>query len=92
VARFTAVTDDDLARARRDPAFRQQLLAKNLNVLIDELNRRKQATRRTTAATARELREGAELAVRLADIIAELDRCAQTAAETRAPATKDPAP
>ena len=33
------VTEDDLARARGDPAFRQQLMADNLDRLLEALNR-----------------------------------------------------
>jgi hypothetical protein len=71
VARFVAVTEEDLARARRDPAFRQDLLAENLGALIEELNRRQRAAR---DASPDQLREGAELAVKLADLINALDQ------------------
>ena len=37
------VTEADLARARRDPAFRQQLVAANLELLIEELNKLRSA-------------------------------------------------
>jgi hypothetical protein len=33
------VTNNDLAQARLDPAFRQQLLAENLELLLRELNK-----------------------------------------------------
>jgi len=33
------VTDDDLARARQDPAFRHQLVADSLDMLLRELKR-----------------------------------------------------
>jgi hypothetical protein len=59
-------SDDDLARARRDPAFRQQLLATGLDRLLDALNK----MRRSSAPnpdTARQMREGVDLAVKLAD-------------------------
>ena len=35
---MSLVSEDDLARARQDPAFRQQLLADNLERLLDALN------------------------------------------------------
>jgi len=60
------VTEDELARARSDPAFRQQFLAQNLDRLLEGLKK----TRRTgeqNADTDRQLREGADLAVKLAD-------------------------
>ena len=64
------VTDADLARARRDPAFRQQLVAANLELLIDELNKLRSA--RTNAKRARQIREGGDLAVQLAELLQRL--------------------
>jgi hypothetical protein len=58
------VTDDDLARARTDPEFRQQLLAHNLERLLEALNRMREAE---DAGTAGQIREGVDLAVKLAD-------------------------
>jgi len=69
---FIPVTDEDLARARRDPAFRQQLLAKNLDRLIAELNRLKSASAKIDATRARQIREGVQLAVKLAEILNKL--------------------
>src|SRR5262249_15386218 len=60
---FVPVTDDDLSRARRDPAFRQLLLAKSLKRLIAELNRLKSASTKIDTARARQIREGVQLAV-----------------------------
>lgn len=60
------VTEDDLARARSDPEFRQQLLAQNLDRLLEALNRmRRQGL--PTPEGAQQIREGAALAVQLAD-------------------------
>ena len=59
-------TEDDIARARSDPEFRQQLMAENLDRLLEALNR----MRRTTdpkPEVARQIREGVDLAVKLAD-------------------------
>jgi len=70
---FTAVTEEDLARARADSAFRQRLLASSLGRLIDELQRRNRATGRNDMVDPAQLREGAELAVKLADIISRLE-------------------
>ena len=72
------VSDDDLARARSDPAFRQQLLAENLERLLEALN----TMRRTDDASpeaARQMREGVDLAVKLAD------RLQQTRRQIRGP-------
>jgi hypothetical protein len=60
------VTDGDLARARSDPAFRQEMLAANLERLLKALNvmRRSQSP---SPEVARQIREGVDLAVKLAD-------------------------
>ena len=64
---YSPVTDDDLERARHDPAFRQKLLAQNLDVLLVGI---KKLRRNPSAASGvKQLREGVELAVRLAEII-----------------------
>ena len=60
------VTDDDIARARTDLVFRQQLLAENLERLLAMLNTmRKNDT--NGPESARQIREGVALAVKLAD-------------------------
>jgi hypothetical protein len=56
------VTDDDLARARRDPDFRQRFYADHLDRLLEKLNQM-----RKTGGDARLIKEGVELAVNLAD-------------------------
>jgi hypothetical protein len=60
------VSEDDLARARQDPAFRQQLLADNLERLLDALNKMRRSNSDSPQA-ARQIREGVDLAVKLAD-------------------------
>jgi len=62
----TLVSEDDLARARQDPAFRQQMLADNLERLLDALNRMRRQSGDSPQA-ARQIREGVDLAVKLAD-------------------------
>lgn len=62
----TLLTDDDLERARRDPAFRREFLARNLDRLLKALNKMRRASEQS-ADTARQIREGADLAVKLAD-------------------------
>ncbi|HEX5509905.1 MAG TPA: hypothetical protein VFX37_15500 [Pseudolabrys sp.] len=60
------VTEDELVRARRDPAFRHQFLVENLDRLLNALNRiRKRGE--ANPAQARQIREGVDLAVKLAD-------------------------
>lgn len=60
------VTEDELLRARHDQAFRQQLLAQNLDRLLEALNMMRRASDQN-ANTARQIREGVDLAVKLAD-------------------------
>jgi len=60
------VTDEDIARARSDPDFRQQLLAQNLDRLLEALNRMRRAND-TKPESLRQIREGVDLAVKLAD-------------------------
>ena len=67
------VTEDDIARARSDPAFRQQLLAENLERLLHALNTMRRNTD-PNPASARQIREGVDLAVKLADRLQQNDR------------------
>jgi hypothetical protein len=60
------VSEDDLALARQDPAFRQKLLADKLERLLDALNKMRRAGADNPKA-ARQIREGVDLAVKLAD-------------------------
>lgn len=66
------VTDDDLARARVDPAFRHQLVADNLEILLGELNKVRTRTG-NDKRIARQIREGVDLAVKLADLLQRLE-------------------
>jgi hypothetical protein len=61
------VTDADLARARQDPTFRHQLVADSLELLLGELNKLRSSS--NNATRARQIREGVDLAVRLADLL-----------------------
>jgi hypothetical protein len=68
MSRFAPVTDEELVRARSDSAFRQKLLSQNMEVLLAGLTK----LRKTPAANgpgARQIREGVELAVRLAELL-----------------------
>ena len=67
------VTEDDLARARRDPGFRQQMLAENLDRLLEALNKMRKSSNLKPDA-ARQIREGVDLAVKLADRLQSDDR------------------
>ena len=74
----TLVTEDDLARARSDPAFRQKFLAQNLDRLLEALETMRRASNQD-ADTARQIREGADLAVKLADRLQNVDPGPQAA-------------
>ena len=67
------VTENDIARARSDPAFRQQLLAENLERLLHALNTMRR-NNDTDPASVRQIREGVDLAVKLADRLQQNDR------------------
>jgi hypothetical protein len=59
-------TEQDLARARSDAAFRRQLLQDNLEWLLDALKKMRRADD-PSPESARQMREGVDLAVQLAD-------------------------
>ena len=70
MAAFSPVSDMDLARARTDPAFRQKLLEQSLEALLGGMKRlRGKPSSVGTESGAKQLREGVELAVRLAELI-----------------------
>jgi hypothetical protein len=66
---FASVTDADLARGREDPKFRQKLVAESLELLLRALNKLNAATSSVDADGERQLREGADLAVQLAEML-----------------------
>ena len=68
-----AISDADIVRARADPRFRQVLLAKSLKQLLASLYRMQRSPDNLGPAGARHLREGAVMAVQLADRIRALD-------------------
>ena len=63
------VTDEELAMARRDPAFRKQLIAANLDQLLIALARLRAGRDANAPVPARQIREGVQLAVKLADLL-----------------------
>ena len=69
MSEFQPVSDEDLRRAREDAHFRHKLLARNLERLLSEMNRLRSAETAVDAARAVQIREGAQLAVKLADLI-----------------------
>jgi hypothetical protein len=70
--KVTLATEDDLAHARQDPSFRQQLVADNLEMLLSELNRLRTSASKTPNAD-RQMREAANLAVKLAELLQRTD-------------------
>jgi hypothetical protein len=60
------VTDEDLDRARRDPVFRQRFYADHLDRLLERLNEMRKAGA-DQPERARMIKEGVDLAVKLAD-------------------------
>lgn len=66
------VTDDDLARSREDPEFRHRLVADNLELLLNQLNRLRNG--KTDARRAKQIREGVDLAVQLAEILQRIEQ------------------
>jgi hypothetical protein len=65
---YSPVTDADLARARGDRAFRQELLEQSLEALLGGVKKLRRSDP-LAGANAKQLREGVELAVRLAEIL-----------------------
>jgi hypothetical protein len=70
---FPAVSDSDLARARTDPAFRQKLLTQSLEILLATIKRQRKTSQSAPSPDNPQLREGVELAVRLAEMIQSAD-------------------
>jgi hypothetical protein len=71
---FTAVTDEDLERARRDLAFRRKLLSTHLEILLLTLNKMRSASNAWDKTSARQIRDGVDLAVKLADMLQAVKR------------------
>jgi hypothetical protein len=70
---YSPVTDADLTQARTDPVFRQKLLEQNLEALLAGIKKLRRAAPSAAGGGAKQLREGVELAVRLAEIIQNAD-------------------
>ena len=66
---FTAVTEEDLERARQDPAFRRKMLSDNLEVLLLTLNKMRASSNTLDTTEARQVRDGVDLAGKLADLL-----------------------
>lgn len=71
------ITEADLARARNDKEFRQQLLTKTLELLLGELTKLRRSP--PSEARADQVREGVDLAVKLADILRRMSAAPKAA-------------
>lgn len=60
------ISEEDIERARTDPGFRQELLAKNLERLLAALNLARKNNGEKDPKCAKQIREGVDLAVKLA--------------------------
>lgn len=69
----SAITEIDIERSRADPRFKQILLAKVLEQLLGTLYRLQHGPVTIEPVSARDLREGAIMAVKLADLIRSID-------------------
>jgi len=69
------VSEDDLERARSNPEFRQQLLAHNLERLLEALNDMRKVRKNDSPDAARQIREGVDLAVKLAERLQRDNYC-----------------
>lgn len=67
------ISETDLAHARVDPRFKQILLAKALERLLATLYRMQHDPARSDLAGLRQLRDGAMVAVEVADRIRHLE-------------------
>ncbi len=76
------ISEADIERSREDPRFKQVLLARSLEQLLDSLHRM-QHSPQVAAANAVHLREGALVAVDLADRIRAIDEQLTRAAKVR---------
>jgi Tfp pilus assembly ATPase PilU len=66
------VTEEDLVRARTDGVFRQKLMAESLDRLLALLNQMRRAPD-VNAVRTLQIREGVDLAVKLADHLQQND-------------------
>jgi len=63
------VMDDELVLARRDPEFRRRLLTSKLDHLLAALARMQASEAANNPEPARQIREGVELAMKLAQLL-----------------------
>jgi hypothetical protein len=66
---FAAVTDDDLAKARRDPEFKHKLMAANLDRLLTKLSKLQRANSEADPKLREQIRAAVEVALELSRLI-----------------------
>ncbi len=71
------VTENELAQARNDPVFRQQFLVRNLARLLEALKMMRRSNSQDPK-TELQIKEGANLAVKIADRLQSGDRGPRT--------------
>jgi hypothetical protein len=69
----TAISEADIDRARKDPRFKQILLARSLEHLLGSMHRMQHSPASLGPDGARHLREGALMAVKIVDRLRALD-------------------
>ena len=74
MADFTVVTDEMLERARHEPAFRRKLISDNLEFLLKQLNKMRASKGGLDKQSARQIRDGVDLAVKLAEMLQQAQR------------------
>jgi len=77
-----AISDTDIARSRLDPRFKQSLLTRALEQLLATLYRMEHDPAYSDAASLRALRDGALVAVELANRIRHLEEQSRLAEST----------
>ena len=70
---LAGITDTDIARSRADPRFKQVLLARSLEQLLAALYRLQHGEVGEEPVNIGHLREGAVMAIQVADLIRTLD-------------------
>jgi hypothetical protein len=78
------ITEGELEQARQDPACRQRLAGKYLELLLGELNK----LRAMRADNPRQFREGIELAGQLTDLLQQLSEARSRIAVSALPRTE----
>jgi hypothetical protein len=85
------ISEAQILRARADPRFKQILLAKSLEQLLGSMHRMQRSPASLGPDGARHLREGALMAVQLADRLRALDEKLGPLAQPRRDKTRQDA-